>query len=161
VSNSNVVANDGYAPVREMLGFMYMNGNGVKKDTNTAIHSFLLSLNDNDPLFDKARIFNSLGILYTETENYVAGFEYYHAAAVIGDAYAQANVADDYAMGRGVIQDNIKSYAWLSVAIAQGLGSRQASAEAFQSVLAYRLGWAYIGQAKTLAKKYYKLYVLQ
>ncbi|QIN36836.1 SEL1-like repeat protein [Legionella longbeachae] len=147
------------------LAEIYAQGNGTAIDYSAAISWYEKALEKkyNDKLY--AMIMNDMCVAYDNQKDFVNAFNCYKQAAIMGNATAQRNLAIDYLNGHGTIQDYHESYAWISVAIAQGLSKNQDGAEKIRDWLTYNL----IAQdkkgnelmhAKELAQKYYKQYVL-
>jgi len=173
---------DGF--VTESIGNMYRDGEGVAQNLNKAFYwykeslthypgstSVFIDINKLKNKLEKSSLnpvsLNELGIIYESFGNHVHAFQYYQKAAIMGSAVSQLNLAIMYARGIGVIQDDIKAYAWVAVAVAQGLqdNDRQHAAEQLRSSLALTLAiqdknGTYLKKAKNLANQYYNLYVL-
>jgi len=69
-------------------------------------------------------------------------------AATQGNAQAQSNLGVAFNMGRGVPQDPIKAYAWLSMAVTAG----DSMAATNRDVVVRKLSPQQLEQAKGLAK---------
>jgi hypothetical protein len=54
------------------------------------------------------------------SQNYAEALKWYRKAAKQNDPKAQHNIGVIYALGLGVPQDNIRAYAWLSLAYSNG-----------------------------------------
>lgn len=151
--------------VAGQLAEIYAQGNGTAINHSAAIFWYKKALekSHNDMLY--AMNMNDMGVAYDHQKDFVSAFKCYKQAAIMGSATGQRNLAIDYINGYGIIQDYQEAYAWISVAIAQGLSNNQDQAEKIRGWLTYNL----IAQDKTekklmyakkLAKKYYKNYVL-
>lgn len=147
------------------LAEMYAQGNGTAINYSMAIFWYKKALERSysDELY--AMIMNDLGVVYDHQKDFVSAFKCYKQAAIMGNATGQRNLALDYLDGHGTIQDYHEAYAWVSLAIAQGLGKNQQGTEKIRDWLTYNL----IAQdktrnelmhAKNLAQKYYKKYIL-
>lgn len=63
-----------------------------------------------------------LGKVYRYSiKNYPEAFYWFQKGAKLGNPVTQALLGEMYALGEGTLQDDIKAYAWTSVAIANGL----------------------------------------
>lgn len=151
--------------VANQLAEIYAHGNGTAIDYSTAIawYKRALEKNYNNTLY--SAIVNNMGNVYNNQKDFVNSFKCYKQAAIMGSSQGQRNLAIQYLYGHGTIQDYQEAYAWINIAIAQGLDKNQGSAEKMKNWLSYNL----ISQDKTrndlmhakeLAKKYYKNYVL-
>jgi len=151
--------------VAGQLAEIYAKGNGTAINYSAAIFWYekALEKNHNDLLY--AIIMNDMGIAYDYQKDFVNAFMCYKKAAIMGNATAQRNLAINYLNGHGAIQDYQEAYAWITVAIAQGLSNDQESAEKIRDWLARNLiaqdkRGSELIHAKELAQKYYKKYVL-
>lgn len=80
---------------------------------------------------------------------------WYRKAAEQGDAMAQAALGSFYYHGAGVGKNDIQSYAWFYVSAVQGLERAKES----RDLVAAGLSRSDMLQARSLAKKYRRLYV--
>lgn len=151
--------------VAVQLADIYAKGEGTPINYSAAIFWYEKALENNYSEKLYSILLNDMGIAYDYQKDFVNAFMCYKKAAIMGNATAQRNLAINYLNGHGAIQDYQEAYAWISVAIAQGLSNNQDQAEKIRSWLTYNL----IAQDKTekklmyakkLAKKYYKNYVL-
>jgi len=144
------------------MGYMYEYGLGIKKDLNSALQFYYGSLYKTSILQSKSVSLNALGTVYAELHNYTAAFQNYESASKLGNSNAQSNLAFFYANGYGTIQNQIKAYAWVSVAIAQGFQNNGSEKESIQlkNYIGFYLNESQIELANNLAKKYYNEYVL-
>lgn len=155
------------------LAYMYFDGDGVPQDNAIAVFWFEKSLkkleNENSELKKYVRLItlNNIGAASQGLMNFVDAFRYYKEAAMLGLAQSQWNLAKLYSDGHGILQDEKEAYAWVSVAIAQGLehGDKQYQAETLKSNLTFRLALkdesgGKLKQAQELAQQSYKQYVL-
>lgn len=144
------------------IGIMYWYGQGAPKSLDASLFWESEALKKVTNKHVRANIMTCMGTNYARLNNYVMSFRLYRQAAMMGNPDAQYFLAAYYDEGKGTIQDHIKSYAWLSVALAQGLDiDTQNSARKAQDALASKLGWepGQLERAQSLAKKYFKLYV--
>lgn len=147
------------------LAEMYAQGKGTTVNHSAAIFWYKQSLKKthNDLLF--ALIMNDMGVTYEEQQDFVNAYKSYKQAAIMGNATAQRNLSLSYIKGHGTIQDFQEAYAWLSVAIAQGLSIDLKQAENNRDWLANKLmlenkTGSQLKEAQNRAKTYYKKYVL-
>ena len=82
--------------------------------------------------------------------------EWYRKVAEQGYAEAQFKMGIMYYNGRGVPEDRRQAFAWFSLAAAQGYKN----AKEAQTIVAKELDQDALEQAKNLAVKYYKAYVV-
>lgn len=145
---------------QELVGII----DSKRNNYNSAIHSYKIALKkmqESGTLASIPETIDNLGIAYNHAGKHVNAFQCYKQAAKMGYSYAQYNLANYYEVGFGVIQNDIKAYAWYSVAIAEGLSDKdQSTAEKIQNELTkVLLSQGSLSQAKNLANHYYKLYV--
>ena len=60
----------------------------------------------------------------------ITAMHWYRKSAEQGDTDAQAELGEGYALGKGAPENPIEAYAWLSIALAQGLGVKIAEPDA-------------------------------
>ncbi len=154
------------------LGYMYLYSLGTQQNLDKAIYWFNLAVDHAHN--DISAIWGNLARAYAMKQNYRTAFDYYTAAAKLGDAYSQMRLAWLYQQGKGTIQDNIQAYAWASTAVANGFKkdeygniykTNENNAIALRNSIALSLSLADksgkgLAKARELAKKYYQLYVL-
>jgi TPR repeat protein len=148
---------------RERLANMYFEGEGVPIDAYEAIRWYEKALK----LSYSSTVIGNIGAAYYKLNDYRMAFKYYYNAATQGNAWFQANIANMYAKGQGVIQDNMQAYAWVNVALTQGFEDKQKQfyceklRENLENILKQESKYGKkLDEARVLAKKYYKLYVL-
>jgi len=73
----------------------------------------------------------------------------YRLAAKQGDATAQFNLGWMYALGQGVIQDNVYAYMWWNIAASQG----KENATKNKDILANKMTPADLSKAQELARE--------
>ncbi|KTD02463.1 sel1 repeat family protein [Fluoribacter gormanii] len=151
--------------IANQLAEIYAHGMGTGINYSAAIawYKKALEKNYNDTLY--SAIMNNMGNVYNLQKDFVNSFKCYKQAAIMGSAQGKRNVAIQYLYGHGIIQDYQEAYAWINVAIAQGLDENQDSAEQMKNWLNYKLieqdkTGNELKHAKELAQKYYKKYVL-
>ena len=108
-----------------------------------------------------ARAQNNLGSMYEDgrgvPQSDEKAEEWYLKAASQGLAEAQTNSGAMYAAGALGLKDDVKAYAWFAVAAAQG----DAVAAHAKDIIAQRMTASeFCNQAKPLAERYWKTYVL-
>jgi hypothetical protein len=99
------------------------------------------------------------GISYSG-KDYRVAFWFYEKAANRGEPFAQYKLAKMYSTGEGALQDNIKAFAWVAVAIANGLPKdEEVDAMSLRQSLIDQLTQSReLDKAKTLAKDFYIRY---
>ncbi|KAK3255977.1 hypothetical protein CYMTET_34866 [Cymbomonas tetramitiformis] len=103
------------------LGVCYRNGLGVKEDCDVAIQWFYKSA-----VAGHSAAQNNLGVLYekgsglTIVQDLETAVMWYGRAAKQGHPYGMFNLATCYAHARGVEQDQVLAYKWLSAASEHG-----------------------------------------
>lgn len=141
---------------------------GVSRDTSQAIgwYKKAIELNQNPEI--RASIFNNLGVAYSDQLEYINAFDSYRLSAELGNKLGQLNLARMYASGRGTIQYEKEAYAWISVAIAQGLDDtvKQQQAENFKSILVATMNYKdrsgnLYKRATDLSKEYFRKFILK
>jgi TPR repeat protein len=157
--------NDQNGWMQYQLGYMLSNGEGVDEDLNLAIIWYESALkefkNNHHPNSSVALLDNNIGYVYEKLMDYESAFKYYYAAAIKGYSLSKFNLSRLYFYGHGTIKDYIQAYAWISVAVAQGLNDEdtQSGAEKIQDWLEDTLANEHtLKQGKLLADKYFKQY---
>ncbi len=124
-------AKEGNADAQLYLGWMYANGQGIKRNYAQAVSWLRKSANQGNALAQ-----NDLGLMYAEgrgvKRNYAQAISWYRKSAEQGNAYAQNNLGWMYVNGRGIIQDDQQAVFWLKKAAEQGNAYAQTN-----------LGWMY------------------
>lgn len=130
-------ANSGDAAAQFDLGTLYMNGDGVQKDVQTAIDWYTKAGNQGDPDAE----FN-LGVMYDNgigvAQDQKRAIDWYTKAARQGDKDAQARLAQMYFQGEGVAEDDKRAYQWIYLA-ASGL-SAESPPQKNRAMLADKIG---------------------
>lgn len=152
---------------QNQLGDMYLNGEGTVKNLAIAIFWYKKALEKIEDANLRAEEMVKIGVSYYHLFDYPKAFQWYQQAAFMNNSTGQLNLGLMHLRGYGTLKDNENAYAWISIAITQGLGDsdRQAKAENIKNGLAYNLrtqdqtGEA-LKQAEDLAQQYYKKYVL-
>ncbi len=152
----------------------YLQGKIIPKNLSRAIYWYEKGLEKvTDGKLQHLIMLNDLAAAYSENNDHLNSFRHFKRAAELGFVLSQYNLSKDYAQGRGTIRDYKKSYAWVSIAIAQGLpGSNgitalenHTNAENLKTWLEYKLkkqdntGEA-LKEAEALAQQYFNEYVL-
>jgi len=119
-------AEQGNARAQSRLGTMYMNGEGVQKDTREGVRWYRKAAEQG---FLNAQF--NLGIAYGSGRGVAKddskAARWYRLAAEQGDAEAQATLGAMYTMGIGVRRDNGKALRWYREATDQGYAEAQAA----------------------------------
>jgi hypothetical protein len=113
------LAKKGNRQAQRYIGTMYLNGNGVKDNTATAIQWYRKAAGQGDATaqYELGEIYYSG---YGVPEDYPKAAQWYRKAADQGSADAQDKLGDIYRWGQGVPQDNEKAVQWYQKAAAQG-----------------------------------------
>jgi TPR repeat protein len=172
---------DNRGVIKTRLGDMYFRGEGTQKNYYEAIYWYKAALHEKTMQNTTVRgyILNNIGEAYEAltykmsiegseiSEESVKGalqaFNYYRMAAILGHAKGQANLGHLYNIGRGVVQDDVQAYAWMTVALSQGMDAiSQAIAKSDKDLIEQGLLLdGKLEEAKQLAKQYYNQYVLR
>ena len=78
--------------------------------------------------------------------------QWYRLAAEQGHAEAQERLGYAYAAGRGVVEDEVRAYMWMSLAVSRHLSSTPRLAQAFRDTLAGKLSPTQLATAQQLAQ---------
>ena len=113
-------ARHGNTECEMMLGRLYEDGDGVKKDIPKAIEWFEKAAAKGD-----ADAQNSAGIYHSWKGRYDEAFKWYTKAAAQGHAAAEYNLGFLYDDGRGVKKDISKAIEWYAKAAAKGHAAAQ------------------------------------
>ena len=79
---------------------------------------------------------------------------WFRLAADQGDAEAQGGLGFAYSSGRGIPQDFVASYMWLTLAVAQLTGPTRHAASKFRDTLAATMTSAQVADAQRLAREW-------
>ena len=117
------MANDGIGSAQCLLGFKYLDGDGVKQDTTEAMKWFRMAGDNGD-----AHAAYTLGRIYYKGEgtsvDYAEALKWFLMAAEKSDANSQFRLSEMYLKGNGVDKDQVAAYAWLTLAIGNGANKR-------------------------------------
>ena len=117
------MANDGIGSAQCLLGFKYLDGDGVEQDTSEAMKWFRMAAENGD-----AHASYTLGRIYYKGEgtavDYAEAFKWFLVAGEKSDANSQFRLSEMYLNGNGVDKDVIAAYAWLTLAIGNGANKR-------------------------------------
>ena len=106
------------------LGMMYVNGDGVPKDSSEAVKWFRMAVEQ-----DFADAQNNLGWMYLEGDGVpkdsAEAVKWFRKAVEQGNADAQKNLGLMYANGDGVPKDNSEAVKWFRMAAEQGNAGAQ------------------------------------
>lgn len=112
------LAEQGDASVQWILGFMYLNGEGMPQDYEQAVYWLTKAAEQG---FAMAQF--NLGFMYDNGEgvpqDYKQALDWYTKAAEQGLAEAQTNLGVMYAAGQ-TDQDYARAYSWFNLAASQG-----------------------------------------
>ena len=145
-------AEQGYADAQFKLGLMYGNGEGVPENDKTAMIWFTKAAEQG---YADAQLY--LGLM-SHSSQPVDGFPKNNKTAAMwlakaaeqGDARAQFFLGYIYATGEGVPENDIKAYAWSSMAKANGYNIDGAA-----KIIKERMTKEQIAKAQDLAAKCY------
>jgi len=117
------LANEGIPSYQCMLGYKYLDGDGVEKNIPEAVKWFKLAAGNGD-----VYAAYTLGKTFHEgdgiPQDYAEAMKWFRLAAEMGDANSQYRVAEMYQSGTGIEKDYVAAYAWLSLAIGNGANKR-------------------------------------
>jgi len=114
------LADEGYAKAQAALAWMYHTGNGVKRNTTTAVSWYRKAADQGHAIAQ-----NNLAVMYesglgTNINQKAAAF-WYRESANSGYSFAQYNIGRMYAEGLGVRQDLEEAKYWWRIASRQGV----------------------------------------
>lgn len=114
------LANEGYAKAQAALAWMYHTGNGVKRNTTTAVSWYRKAADQGHAIAQ-----NNLAVMYesglgTNINQKAAAF-WYRESANSGYPFAQYNIGRMYAEGIGVKQNRKEAKYWWRIASRQGV----------------------------------------
>jgi len=117
------LANEGIPSYQCMLGYKYLEGDGVEKNVREAVKWFTLAADNGDvyAAYTLGRTFHAGDGI---PQDYAEAMKWFRVAAEMGDASSQYRVAEMYQTGTGIDKDYIAAYAWLSLAIGNGANKR-------------------------------------
>ena len=78
--------------------------------------------------------------------------QWYRLAAEQGHAGAQERLGYAYAAGRGVVEDDVRAYMWLTLAVSRHLSSTPRLTQAFRDMLGGRFSPSQLATAQQLAQ---------
>ena len=115
------LAEQGNAEAQEMLGFMYLYGQGVRRGDATAVQWYRRAAEQG---FASAQ--NSLGVLYENgrgtMKDYATAVQWYQRAVEQDHAEAKNNLGRSYMDGRGIPRDDSEAFGLFTEAAGAGLG---------------------------------------
>ena len=115
---SQPLAEQGDARAQSLLGLIYYNARGVRRNDAEAARWFRLAADQGDAVAEY-----NLGLMYSEgqavPQDYAEAAKWYRLAADQRYAQAQYNLGFLYASGQGVEQDNVAAHMWFNLAAAQ------------------------------------------
>jgi len=111
------LAEQGDGRAQSLLGLIYYNGHGVRRDEREAMKWFRRAADQGD-----AAAQLQIGVMYSGgrgvPQDYSEAASWYQKAAEHGNAEAQYNLGILYADGQGVPQDNVLAHMWFNLAAA-------------------------------------------
>jgi uncharacterized protein len=112
------MAEQGDSRAQSLLGLIYFEGHGVRRDEPEAMRWYRRAADQGDA---DAQL--EIGNMYYKgrgvTQNYSETARWYRLAADRGNAAAQYNLGISYARGDGVPQDNVLAHMWFNLAAAR------------------------------------------
>jgi hypothetical protein len=109
------MAEQGDSRAQSLLGLIYFNGHGVRRDEPEAINWYRRAADQGDA---DAQL--TIGLIYYEgrgvPQDYSEAGRWYLLAANRGNAVAQYNLGILYARGNGVPRDNVLAHMWFNLA---------------------------------------------
>lgn len=146
-----------------ILAEMNIKGIGIDKNDSEALLRYKQALMSEKDLNTRRDIYNDMGIACIGLNKNVDAFDYFQISAKMGGSLAQYHLGLMYTRGQGVIADYKQAYAWISVALAQGI-ENQDKALVYKKWLIYHLysqdpTGSSFREAENLAQLYYKQYV--
>jgi hypothetical protein len=143
-------AENGNAEDQDELGFRYANGDGVPKNVSEAVKWWRKAAEqgqvDSQYMLGATYIDGDEGI----PKDYAEALNWNKKAAAKGHAGSLAMLGDTYSEGYGVPKDNVKGYAWYSLAVAAG----DESAGKFLNLLEEEMTQAQITEGQRQAKEW-------
>jgi TPR repeat protein len=117
------LANEGIPSYQCMLGYKYLDGDGVEKNIPEAVKWFKLAAGNGDvyAAYTLGKTFHDGDGM---PQDYTEAMKWFRVAAELGDANSQYRVAEMYEHGTGIEKDYVAAYAWLSLAIGNGANKR-------------------------------------
>jgi len=114
------LADEGYSKAQAAMAWMYHTGNGVKRNTTTAVSWYRKSADQGHAIAQ-----NNLAVMYesglgTNINSKAAAF-WYKESANSGYSFAQYNLGRMYAEGFGVKHDSEEAKYWWRIASRQGV----------------------------------------
>jgi len=114
-----MLAKEGDGSAQWILGFMYLNGEGMEQDYTQAAYWLTRAAEQG---FVMAQF--NLGFMYDNGEgvpqDYQKALKWYSKAAEQGLAEAQTNLGVMYAASKSPLQDYARAYSWFNLAASQG-----------------------------------------
>ncbi len=98
-----------------VIGIMYANGDGVKKDQNKSFNWFTKAANAGN-----FHAYLKLGNLYASKEDFKNAFKWFEKAALKGDNKAAYNLGYFYTGGLGIPMDLKEAFKWYKISAKDG-----------------------------------------
>lgn len=145
-------AEQGNAQAHYQLGRMHSNGEGVDQDHHKALGYYRQAAEKGnvDAMFYLGHLyqFGNGGVKRDPKE----AMDWYRQAADKGCAEAQFNLGAMYSQGEGVQRDYVKSYMWMSAAVANGFAASAGLKQ--RDFVGEKLSSTQLAQAKQQADSY-------
>lgn len=152
-------AESGDAAAQTTMGIMYATGQGVKQDDSEAAKWYRKAIDAYRKVADEGdpSAATALGNMYARgqgvTGDYSEAAGWWRKAADTGYAGAQYNLGLAYAQGRGVLEDDIAAYMWLSLSAA-GAGEAQERRAKARDDVASKLKPDQLAEAQRLVREW-------
>ena len=143
------LAEDGDAIAQTNLGFIYANGEGVKRDDGEAMKWYRLAAEQGNAMAQY-----NLGLIYrlgtSVPRDDTEAAKWYLLAAERGNSLAQADLGTMYYRGEGVSKDNVLAHLWLNLASLQD----EPMTAAFRDMITGKMTSEQIAEAWRLAREW-------
>jgi len=140
-------AKRGQSDAQFELGVMYRDGLGTPADGKVAMRWFQRAAENGTP-----QAFNAIGELFLGRRDYAGALIWFVRGAELNNATAMYNIGMRYALGQGVVKDEIEAYKWFDLAGDAGVGRERDNAKRARIVLSERLTPLHVWTAKVGAE---------
>ncbi len=141
------LAEQGNSRAQHNLGAMYLNGSGVQKDHEQALHWFEKAAQQGDALSQ-----HNLGAIYLQglggAPDPAAAAHWFTKAAMQGDPRSQYSLGALYFEGLGLERNLEKAYIWLSLALQGAPDERKSEMRQVRDYVASQLSPPQIESAR-------------
>lgn len=150
------LAEQGLPEAQFVLGYLYVNGQGVPQDYAEAAKWYRNAADQGD---ESAQF--GLGLLYFNgqgvPQSYAEAAKWFRRAAEQGVASAQSNLGLMYFSGQGVPQDYVLAHKWLNLAASrypESENEKRKKAERSRDMVASRMSPVQVAEAQRLAREW-------